>query len=183
MTAPEFLTSRMSLRPPTRADKCNVVALHGDEATNRHNPAGPTSPAKSVEMLEGWIADWQRDGIGYWIARSRSSREFVGVGGLRFTGTQEDGRDVMNLYYRFSPTWWGQGLAGELCAAAITCAQDVGRPILITALIRESNRPSMRVAQRAGLVERDRVMHSWGEQLRFVLPLGDAPAAGSFTSG
>lgn len=152
-----------------------MIRIQGDPATNRHNPAGPTSADAAAAMLTSWQADWQTAGFGYWIARVAASRdEVAGIGGIRPTDVIEDGRRLLNLYYRFDPCWWGRGLATELGLAAIEQARELATAFLVTAIIHPDNRGSAAVARRCGLVEDGPVSQHGGIRVRWTLALDQA---------
>ena len=149
-SGPHRRTGRLLLCRPAATDLDIIHAIHADPATNRYNPTGPVSDrGAAAGMLDGWIAHWQRHGIGYWTVRSSADATVLGFGGLQ--RTELDGEPVLNLYYRFGPHAWGRGYAVETAQAALALADelDTGEPVV--ALVRDTNLPSRRVAERAGL--------------------------------
>ncbi|WP_051450931.1 GNAT family N-acetyltransferase [Actinospica robiniae] len=164
-------TDRLCLSAPTPADERAVAEIQGDPATNAFNPNGPTGPREAAAMLVGWIADWDRDGVGYWVVRESGgcAGEVVGVAGVRRTGGLEADRAVYNLYYRFRPSAWGSGYAREAAAAAVRAAAEREEPALVLAVIREQNVPSARVAAAVGLSPDGTTTHHGSESLRFAL--------------
>ena len=58
---------------------------------------------------------------------------------------------MLNLYYRFGTHGWGRGYARELAREALAYAEELGGGEPVVALIRDTNLPSQRVAERAGL--------------------------------
>ncbi|MEZ0090447.1 GNAT family N-acetyltransferase [Streptacidiphilus sp. EB129] len=143
-------TERLVLTRPQPDDAEAVFAVHGDPETNRYNPHGPM---RSVEMgrewLRLWDEDWATEGIGYCAVALRGDPGAV----IGFAGTKVvllEGERVLNLYYRFSPSVWGRGLAREAAQAGL----DLGRPrfpeLRVVALIRPDNLPSLRLAERLG---------------------------------
>jgi [ribosomal protein S5]-alanine N-acetyltransferase len=150
----EVETSRLRLRRPRLpADSAAMFAIHGDPATNLYNPFGadPDS-ASSEERLQQWIDQWKADGFGYWAALLPQSEEIVGFGGVRHFIWRD--RDILNLYYRFTPSAWGQGYAAELAQTAVALARKHLPMWPVVARVRANNRPSIRTAERAGLSRR-----------------------------
>ncbi|MFJ6384359.1 GNAT family N-acetyltransferase [Kitasatospora sp. NPDC092039] len=161
------VSERLVLTRPQEGDVEAVFAIHGDPETNRYNPYGPQRDrAAGREMLDGFVADWVRDGVGYCAVATREDPETViGFAGL-FLHTL-DGERVFNLYYRFRPSAWGRGYAAEAARAAMAEALPRHPGIPVIALIHADNLPSRRLAQRLGLVadpdgrtdEEDRLIH------------------------
>ncbi|WP_433439811.1 GNAT family N-acetyltransferase [Nonomuraea sp. CA-141351] len=140
-------TARLVLSRVTPDDLAAVHEIHSDPLTNVYNPAGPTPDLESSRaMLDLWLADWAERGLGYWAVRATGESEVLGFGGLRHALV--DGKHVLNLYYRFRPSAWGRGYAGELVEAALRIGKDLGT---VVAVIRDINEPSRRVAERAGM--------------------------------
>ncbi|MBD0695035.1 hypothetical protein BG452_18840 [Streptomyces sp. CBMA123] len=146
------VSERLVLSRPQNGDVEAMFAIHGDPETNRYNPDGPQRDiAAAKKQLDGFVADWPRDGVGYCMVSTREEPGVViGVAGL-FLHTL-DGEPVFNLYYRFRPSAWGQGYAAEACRAAMAEALPRFPGIPVTALIRADNLPSRRLAGRLGLV-------------------------------
>ncbi|MFG1696405.1 GNAT family N-acetyltransferase [Nonomuraea sp. NPDC049309] len=140
-------TARMVLSRVTADDLDAVHEIHSDPRTSVYHPGGPITDIESSRAMLGlWLDDWDERGLGYWAARPRDSQHVLGFGGLRHAVV--DGRHVLNLYYRFRPSAWGNGYALELARAAL----DVGRNLgTVVAVIRDINEPSRRVAERAGM--------------------------------
>ncbi|RVX38180.1 RimJ/RimL family protein N-acetyltransferase [Nonomuraea polychroma] len=146
-------TARMLLSRVTGDDLPAVHELHSDSRTSVYNPSGPSPDLESSRaMLDLWLADWDERGLGYWAARLLGEPEVIGFGGLRHAVV--DGEHVLNLYYRFRPSAWGHGYALELAEAALRVGKRLGT---VVAVIRDTNAPSRRVAERAGM-RRDRTI-------------------------
>ena len=99
--------------------------------------------------LRDWLAHWARAGIGYCaVARCGEPEVVIGFAGVRIS--RLDGEDVLNLYYGFGPSAWGQGLAGEAATAALESAWRLFPDTAVVALIRPSNISFGRLAERLG---------------------------------
>ena len=143
-------SARLCLQRPGAEDADAHHELHSDPDTNVHNPAGPTTDrAMNATELSGWIAEWDEHGLGYWMVRLSCDGGVVGVAGVRRTVVT--GVKVFNLAYRFRPSSWGNGYAGEAAAAAVEAAARAEPSRQVAALIRPTNTASIRVAERAGL--------------------------------
>ncbi|MDH6113880.1 ribosomal-protein-alanine N-acetyltransferase [Kitasatospora sp. MAP12-15] len=143
-------TDRLILARPDPSDAPAVFAVHGDPATNLHNPHGPhRSLDESEAFLQTMLADWTRDSIGYCaVTRREDPGTVIGFAGIRVS--QIEGKRVLNLYYRFTPSSWGYGFAGEAARTALGLARSLFPDTPVVALIREDNLPSRRLAERLG---------------------------------
>ncbi|MFO2548350.1 GNAT family N-acetyltransferase [Alicyclobacillus cycloheptanicus] len=146
-------TNNLILRMPIPEDSPFVLSIEGDPATNRYRPSGPMKNLNEAEeKVEEWRKDWLTYGYGYWVAVWPPQSDVIGVGGIRRYHWRE--RDVLNLYYRFSPKAWGHGYATELARVAVQMARDHIPELPVVARIRSSNTPSIRVAEKIGLQHR-----------------------------
>lgn len=144
-------SARLVLRRPRSEDGEAMFRIHGDSETNRYNPAGPDPDlATSMEALAEWLRQWEHDGYSYWAVTLPQPEEVLGFGGVRRIAWGD--RDVLNLYYRFTPAAWGQGYATEMARAAVHLARTYLPYIPVAARVRAENVASQRVAERAGLL-------------------------------
>lgn len=149
----EVDSERLLLRRPRPTDGVAMFAIHGDPATNRYNPHGPDPDlATSEESLRFWLQHWEVFGFGYWAVTFPQSENIIGFGGVEHRVWRE--RDVLNLYYRFTPGAWGHGYATELAQTAVTLARKHLPHWPVIARTRAGNIPSIRTAERAGLTRR-----------------------------
>lgn len=149
---PEAGTDRLRLLPLDIGHLEEVFALHADPRVWEHFPSGRHVDREKSEQLITTVRDaWVRDGLSYWLARTkptpgRGAGEMVGVGGV----TRRPG-SVWNLYYRLSPNAQGYGYAAEVAAAAIESAGRVDPSIPVVAYLLDHNYGSRRTAERVGL--------------------------------
>ncbi|TDD10408.1 N-acetyltransferase [Nonomuraea deserti] len=146
----ELLTARLSLRCPAPEDIDAIFSIHNDPATCLHNPSDALSRREEARQLfQRWNDHWQRWGFGYWVVRRRGSDRQLG-----FCGTKAmdlNGMRVLNLFYRFEASSWGQGLAGEAAGAVVGWVSVRVPDLPLIARVRPANIASQRVAVRAGL--------------------------------
>ncbi|MDK3258015.1 GNAT family N-acetyltransferase [Blastococcus capsensis] len=131
-------------------------ALMSDPGVWAHLPSGRhTSPERTAEGIAHSQRHWAHDGLGYWTARLREELPEAGLAAGAVVGTGgcavRVGTSWWNLYYRFTPSAWGRGLAAELVTAALDAAHAVApdRPVIASLL--EHNAESRGRAERAGL--------------------------------
>lgn len=143
----ERRTARLSLHRLRVADVPALVALHVDPFNYPHSPTGAHTPDRAQALVRAFIDNWERDGIGYWLAEHDG--EPVGVIGI--SPSPLDGRRCFNLYYRFGPTARGRGLAAEAAreALAVAAQLDPGCPVVVRT--RLGNAPARRLAEAIGL--------------------------------
>jgi len=97
-------------------------------------------------MLDGWMAEWQRDGLGVWVVRRHGDPAIIGYGGCSIK------RDTFwNLGYRFAFEAQGHGFATEVSVEGIRQAKVQRGDLPIVAYLLAHNRASARVAEKVGL--------------------------------
>lgn len=143
-------TDRLLLRKPRQEDAPYVFQIESDPRTNQFRPAGPMEHIEeATENINGWQLDWNTYGFGYWMVTLPNDPEVIGVGGIKSIRWKD--RDVLNLYYRFLPTAWGNGYASELARCAVDMRNNYLSNIPIIARVRSSNIPSLKVVEKSGL--------------------------------
>ncbi|MEV6909409.1 GNAT family N-acetyltransferase [Amycolatopsis sp. NPDC051071] len=149
--AEELRTGRLLLSRPVPADLDAILALHTDPEACEHNPSDMLATREDAdELLLRWSDQWNEYGFGYWTVRRHGSPEPLGFCGVKTVGFRR--RSILNLFYRFFPSSWGSGYAGEAATAAVDWARAHRPDDLVIARVRPENVASQRVAVRAGLV-------------------------------
>jgi RimJ/RimL family protein N-acetyltransferase len=141
-------TDRLDLAPLTVDDAEQLFVILSDPAGWWYEPAGRHAILGTTIAFCEWVAAmWETDRLSYWTARLRTSREVVGLGGVRRNRDRS-----WNLSYRIATSHHGRGLATELCLAACGAAADVDPSVAVIAWVDEHNVPSRAVAERIGLI-------------------------------
>ncbi|UQN28438.1 GNAT family N-acetyltransferase [Brachybacterium kimchii] len=157
---PERSTERLDLHVPRLSDLPELHALYEDPRVWQHFPQlRHTEERDTRAMLERWIAQWERDGLGTWIVRPRGEDELLGNAGCSLRGAVDEaaqGARFWNLGYRFRPESQGQGFAREAAQAAIEAARAAAPEVPVVAFLLEHNEASAALARRLGLVQRHR---------------------------
>jgi RimJ/RimL family protein N-acetyltransferase len=153
-------TERLDLHVPRLSDLPALHALYADRRVWEHFPQlRHTEEQATRTMLERWIDQWERDGLGTWIVRPRGEDELLGNAGCSLRGAVDDavqGARFWNLGYRFRPEAQGKGFAREAAQAAIEAARATAPAAPVVAFLLEHNDASAALARRLGLVQRYR---------------------------
>jgi [ribosomal protein S5]-alanine N-acetyltransferase len=149
-TSEELQTARLLLRRPTAGDIDAIFGIHSDPRACLHNPSDRLTQREGAEELyQRWNEQWHRYGYGYWVVRRRGSAMQLGFCGVK--PMELNGIKILNLFYRFTPSAWGQGFASEATTAVATWASRQVPDLPLIARVRPANVASQRVAIRVGL--------------------------------
>lgn len=155
-------TDRLRFREMTVADLDEVEAV-----LSAPDPARPDRRRRTRADAEHWIAWNQRNyadhGHGLWVIETHD-HEFVGDCGL--TIQEVEGEPYIEVGYHVHLSMRGQGLATEAATSVREAARAGGVPHLV-AIIRPTNLPSQRVAEKIGLRLERRVFKNGGDALVF----------------
>lgn len=144
-------TDRLLLRAVSGEDLDAVFAIHSNPDTYRFHPDAVTrSREDSAAQLAGWQSEWREVGFGFWAISVADDPRVIGFGGL--TNRTFRQRPVLNAYYRFDPSAWGNGYATEMTSAAAGLARNLMPDLPIIVRTREANHAARRVAEKLGLV-------------------------------
>jgi len=163
---PEFTTARLALRPRRPADLDAVMALNADPQVMRFI-AAPGSPAMGRESVAARSFAHVEAGLGYWSVFATGDEPPLGYVGLI---PQGEGRDGVQLSYRFAPRAWGHGYAGEAAARLLRYGFEALALARIALLTHPDNVASCRLAERLGFRS---VANAGGETI------GDPPVEGA----
>lgn len=140
-------TNRLLLDRPTIEDAAGLHMICSDPRVWAHFPSlRHTQIEQTRVMLDRWIAAWDRDGMGTWVARNPASQTIIGYGGCSI---KQD--TFWNLGYRFAFDAQAQGFATELSLEAVRQAKMSHHGLPIVAYLLEHNVASARVAEKVGL--------------------------------
>ncbi|MGI8563964.1 MAG: GNAT family N-acetyltransferase [Candidatus Dormibacter sp.] len=95
---------------------------------------------------------WDRYGFGHWAVSAELEPAVIGFGGIGRMTWRE--REILNVYYRFSPSVWGNGYACEVLRAAIKLWQRWLPDLPLVVRTRPANVAARRVAEKSGLERR-----------------------------
>jgi RimJ/RimL family protein N-acetyltransferase/SAM-dependent methyltransferase len=148
--AEELVTARLSLRRPAPTDVDVIFSINSDQRACAHNPSDMLATRDEAHQLfRRWDQHWLRFGFGYWVVRRRDSAAPIGFCGIKVMQFRDG--EAVNLFYRFDPAVWGNGLATEAASAVTGWAARNIPDRALTARIRPQNLASQRVAIHAGL--------------------------------
>ncbi|MGP5116009.1 GNAT family N-acetyltransferase [Corynebacterium casei] len=105
-------------------------------------------------MCNEWQHKWAEDGIGYFVVSRKDEKGADTCNVIGFCGVRksvEQGKDVLNVYYRFSPESQGKGFAKEATTAAIEWGREKCPDLPVVAIIDPANTASIRLAEKLGL--------------------------------
>lgn len=143
---PSIETDRLLLRPFRRDDLDGLHALFSDPDVMRYVGTGlPIGRDESDRALKSIIEHWDRHGFGRWAVLDKTSRQFIGFGGLRSLF------DTPEVVYHFSKPNWGKGLATELARASLRFGFEDRRFHRIVAVAKPENNASINVMEKLGM--------------------------------
>lgn len=163
-------TERLLLRRLEPEDRRDAIRIHADPAANLYNP-DDFSTAAAEEKFEMFLAHWSREGFGYWAVAERGCPQtLIGFTGLHLGSV--DGREILNLYYRYDPAVWGRGYATEGAVEAVRRGRAHLPEVPVLARTTDQNRPSQHTALSAGLLRRAELDRRSGSRLNMYFVLG-----------
>ena len=154
MDVDDLRTSRLTLTRPQPGDFEDLRSMWTDPTVWEHFPSlRHTEAATSQKALTTGIEAWERQGLGWWVARTAAGEHGDASGGGALVGNggctvRED--LVWNLGYRLVRSAWGRGYAQEIITAARSAATATRPELAITAYVLEHNESSRRTLERAG---------------------------------
>ncbi|MGO4347001.1 GNAT family N-acetyltransferase [Paenibacillus sp. MCAF9] len=111
-----------------------------------------------IEWIYRQLDYYEQDGVGYFVAISKETSEFIGQIGLHYSDFE--GKRVLEVCYMLKKRFWNLGYALEGSKAWISYAKEQLGANEIYAFVRSTNLPSVRVAERAGMkVDKSFIKH------------------------
>ncbi len=141
-------TARLVLRKLSLSDYADLCDILQDSET-MYAYEGAFSNEEVLQWLDRQLQRYASDGFGLWAVVSKATGDFLGQCGL--TMQDCDGERVVEIGYLFKRRYWGRGYAAEAAVGCKEYAFNVLGVSEVYSIIRDSNLPSQRVAQRNGM--------------------------------
>ena len=131
------------------ADAPSMLGVYGDPEVMRFVPRGALADLEAVRSELEKHAEAQRSlGFSFWAVVERASGSVIGDAGF---GIFDPTGDV-ELGYTLARDCWGRGYGTEAASACLAVGLAHLSPPRIVALVDAENEPSLRVAERIGMV-------------------------------
>jgi ribosomal-protein-alanine N-acetyltransferase len=152
-------TRRLIIRPFTAADFEAIHAVWSDPEVMGPIPSKAYDRGMSWARLTEKFSHQSQHGFSKWAVVDKDGGKVIGECGVHYL----DGGPDIELGYKLSPRYWGQGLAAEAAQACLDWAL-AERPERVVAIVDPANIRSARVLDKIGMV-RDgtfsRLDHDW----------------------
>jgi RimJ/RimL family protein N-acetyltransferase len=154
VTVPRLDTERTLMREWREEDLDAFAAMVADPETMRFL-GGVGTREDAWRGIALHVGHWQLRGYGTWAVQRREDGAFIGRVGL----WNPEGWPALEVGWTLARGAWGLGLATETARAAMRWAWDDLRAERLISLIAVDNGPSIRVAERLGMVPGRRDEH------------------------
>lgn len=163
----EMSSNRLRLRPWRPEDSSTFAAMNAESEMSRY--LSPVTREKSDALLERIIAHHAQQGWGYWAIEVRPGGEPIGLCGLMHVPFEAFFTPAVEISWRLSEKWQGQGLAKEAAQTVLNCAFECLKLDRVVAYTVTGNAPSWGLMERLGMRkigEFDNPEFSEGHRLR-----------------
>lgn len=139
---------RVYLRELTESDIPHLSAILQDEETMYAYEGVYTD-----QQVEDWLV-WNREsyadnGFGLWAIIDKATKAFIGQCGIVYSDVE--GQSLLEIGYLVNKEHWGQGYAKEASHLCLCYARDYLKADKICSIIRDTNKPSRKVAEYNGM--------------------------------
>lgn len=152
-------TKRLILREMTQDDLPALQGILQDEET-MYAYNGAFDEAETQAWLDRQLSRYAQYGFGLWAVVLKESGGMIGQCGLTMQPWRGD--EVLEVGYLLNRAFWHHGYATEAARGCMEYAFDLLGAREVCSIIRETNLPSRRVAERNGMTVRD----SWVKHYR-----------------
>ncbi len=154
-------TERLLLRELEYSDIDALSAILRDEET-MYAYNGAFSENETLNWLERQLARYKKYGFGLWAVILKESGEMIGQCGLTMQPWKD--KELLEVGYLLNKKYWHMGYATEAAKACKMYAFEILDAREVCSIIRDTNIPSRRVAERNGMSVTD----SWVKHYRGV---------------
>jgi [ribosomal protein S5]-alanine N-acetyltransferase len=148
-------TPRLLLRRYRADDLERMHALMSDAEVMRHYES-PLGHEQSQKALDNTLTAYEKRGYSVLAVERKSDGAFMGHVGL-LHWDDVDGREDVEVAYMLLPVYWGNGYATEAARACKDWAfENLGADRVVSFIV-IANEPSIKVAERNGMVRLKRL--------------------------
>ncbi len=147
---PTLTTKRLVLRPFVAEDLDELAVIHGEETFWWYPLRAAMSKEETRQFLERMVARYGSDGFGIEALIDRASGSMIGWAGLAVPHFLPEILPAVEVGWRLSRAYWGNGLATEAGAAAVDFGFTTGGLDRIVSIYEPENAASGRVMDRLG---------------------------------
>ena len=142
-------TERLILRKFIPQDAQDFYNLNNDPEALKFTVDLPFSSVMEAEAFLKNYNAYEKYGIGRWAVILKSNLEFIGFCGLKY----HPDKDIVEIGYRLSKNFWGQGFATEAARASIQYGFKKLGYERIFAHAHQKNIASQRVLEKIGMTK------------------------------
>lgn len=143
-------TDRLILRQWRPDDREPFAAMSADPRVMEFFPA-LLNRAESDALADRFAARIEERGFGFWAIELPGIARFIGFAGLSIPGFATHFTPCVEIGWRLSPDYWGQGYASEAARRALQFGFDEAGFAEIVAFAAAGNRRSRAVMERIGM--------------------------------
>lgn len=154
-------TKRLLLREMNESDFDALCKILCDEET-MYAYEGAFSDQEVGEWLDRQLSRYREFGFGLWAVVLKETGMMIGQCGLTMQPWKN--AEVLEIGYLFQRNFWHNGFATEAAIACKKYAFEVLKADEVCSIIRDTNIPSQKVAERNGMTKKD----AWTKHYRGV---------------
>ena len=141
-------TKRLYVREMTQAD-FPLLCRYLQDAEVMYAWGHAFSDSEVQARLDKQLQSYEQHGFGLWAVVLKENDELIGECGLSMQLCEN--REVLEIGYVFRKIYWHRGYATEAAVACREYAFDELNEDEVFSIIRDTNTPSQRVAERNGM--------------------------------
>ena len=111
-------TKRLQLRQWRDSDRAPFAVMNADTRVMEFFPA-LLSRAESDAAVDRQIAHIEQHGWGFWAVERLADQQFIGFVGIKTVAADLPFAPAVEIGWRLSPEYWGQGYATEAARASL----------------------------------------------------------------
>lgn len=161
-------TERLYLRELEYSDFDALSRILRDEET-MYAYNGAFSGQETLDWLERQLARYKKHGFGLWAVILKENGRMIGQCGLTIQPWKD--KELLEIGYLFNKNYWHRGYATEAAQACKKYAFEILGAEEVCSIIRDTNIPSQKVAERNGMkiTDDNYIKHYRGEDMPHLL--------------